>query len=224
MLSLMRHLRSLGFAFALTAALPVMASDTPDLYSVPKVIAVQNRKYTLNDELTAMVGYMPMDSFTKYWTMGGSYTHFFSDFTGWEVINAQYAAQQSTGLREDLVTTYRVAPEELPPKLEYFFTTNLIYTPLYTKNLLFNSSIVYGEASFVFGGGIAKFDLGNKNVVDIGLILRFHLGRRSSLKFDFRDHIYLANDAKNNVSIIGGFAYELGGGRDSSQSDAEFDE
>src|ERR1017187_39163 len=69
--------------------------------SAPKVVAVQDRGFFLNKELTFQVGYLPLDSFTKYLAFGGGYTHYFSDFFGWEVVQGAYASPIPTGLEID---------------------------------------------------------------------------------------------------------------------------
>ena len=175
----------------------------------PKVIAVQNRTYYLSDEITFQVGYLPLDSFTKYWALGGTYTHFYSDFLGWEVVDAQYAAANDSGLTNELVTRFEATAIK-GDILNYYATTNIVYTPMYTKNLLFNKSIISGETSFVLGGGISKFDSGNINTIDFGIIFRFVMGKSSGIKVDFRNYIYLSGDTKNNLAINLGYAYTFG--------------
>ncbi|MDZ4676183.1 MAG: outer membrane beta-barrel domain-containing protein [Oligoflexia bacterium] len=179
-------------------------------YVTPKVIAVQSRPYALSDELTVQAGYLPLDSFTRYIALGMSFTHFFTDFFGWEVVNANYASNISTGLEQELATKFSVASEDKFDVLNYYYTTNLVFTPFYNKNLLFNSSIVYGETSLVAGFGISKFDSGNVNCADFGVVFRFLLGPSTSLKFDIRDYIYFAGNARTNLMIKLGFAYNFG--------------
>ena len=186
------------------------ASDVPTPDAVPKVIAVQSRSYYLSDEFTAQAGYLPLDSFTKYFALGGSYTHFYNDFVGWEVLNGEYTQALDTGLSSDLVNRFGATAIK-GDVLQYYVTTNVIYTPLYTKNLLFNKSIVNGETSFVGGVGFSKFDSGNANTFDFGIIFRFLTGKSSSLKFDIRNYIYLSTlDTKNNLMIMLGYTYTLG--------------
>ncbi len=73
-----------------------------DIYTVPKLVAIQNRNYNVNQNLSVLLGYLPSDSFTKGITAGAAYTYYFSDFTAWEVLNAQYVFAQDTGLKRDL--------------------------------------------------------------------------------------------------------------------------
>jgi outer membrane beta-barrel protein len=186
------------------------ASDSPISDETPKVIAVQNRSYFLGDEFTVQAGYLPLDSFTKYLAFGATYAHFFSDFLGWEVVNGQYAQALDTGLRSDLTTNFGATALK-GDVLQYYATTNLIYTPLYNKNLLFNKSVVEGETSLVGGVGFSKFDSGNANTFDLGIIFRFLLSKNSALKLDIRNYLYISTlDTKNNLMLILGYSYTFG--------------
>src|SRR5690349_988244 len=96
-----------------------------DLYDVPKVVAVQNRSYLLSDEVTLQAGYLPLDAFIKYFSFGLVFTHYFSDFLGWEVFNANYAAANPSGLERDLINNFQVTPDKFDT-LDYFGSTNLV--------------------------------------------------------------------------------------------------
>jgi len=192
-----------------------------DVYDLPKVVAVQKRKYVLNDEIVPQVTYLPLDALYKYVAPGLVYTHYFSDFAGWEVINGNYAFKQST----DLLDTIKAAQFDITSKLhvlDWYVSSNFVYTPLYTKSLLFNRSIVYGEISFVGGPVYGNFDEGNKTGFDTGLILRFYTGQRTSLRFDFRDYLFLGSGAVNHIALTLGLAVNFGGGSAGGGNDSEF--
>lgn len=186
-----------------------------DIYTVPKLVAVQNRKYNVNQNLSVLLGYLPQDAFTKGLTTGVAYTYYFSDFTAWEVLNANYVFNLDTGLKSDLVTYFSAQPEndrilDFP---QYYGTTNIVYTPLYNKNLLFNKSVVYGENSFVIGAGMGKFKIaGFLPMVGGGIIFKYFIGKSTSLKLDIRDWIY-NDDVRGVNSILDlklGFDMQLG--------------
>ena len=178
--------------FALAAS---SSSDVPaeDIYTTPKLVAVQNRSYNLNKNLSFLMGYLPNDAFTKAVVLGAAYTYYFSDFTGWEIINANYAFKLDTGLKKDLITYFNAQPENerVLDFVNYYATTNLIYTPLYNKNLLFNKTVVYGETSFVIGAGAGKFyQAGILPIVGGGIIFKYFVSQSSSIKLDIRELIY----------------------------------
>lgn len=178
---------------------------------VPSVVAVQKRTYNLTNELTLQGGYVPLDSFTRYFSAGVSFTHFFTDFWGWEVVNAHYTATIPSGLEQELKNKYGALPENEFDILNYYFSTNLVWTPLYMKSLFFDSSIAYGETSFTIGPVLSKFEKGNFIPgVNFGVLFRYLLGESTSLKVDIREHIYLRGDTKQNLMFIFGFAYNFG--------------
>ncbi len=200
---------SRAFAFALLFTffgLATRAADDAqvnDIYTVPKLVAIQNRNYNVNQNLSVLLGYLPSDAFTKGITAGAAYTYYFSDFTAWEVLNAQYVFNQDTKLKQSLESDFGAQPDsdrilDFP---QYYGTTNLVYTPLYNKNLLFNKSVVHGENSFVIGGGAAKFkQAGYLPIVGGGLIFKYFISENSSIKLDFRGWVY--NDDERGINSI----------------------
>ena len=178
--------------------------DDSDLYTVPKLVAIQNRNYNLNQNLSLMLGYLPNDAFTKAFTAGAAYTYYFTDFTAWEIVNATYAFKIDTGLRRDLIDFFQAQPENdrLLDFVEYYATTNLVYTPLYNKSLLFNKTVVSGETSLVVGGGMGKFyQAGFQPIVGGGVILKYFLGPNSSIKIDARELVYF-DEVKGTSGIL----------------------
>ncbi len=183
-----------------------------DIYDVPKVETVALRKYEVRDEFTIQAGFFPKGAYSKYLAGGGSYTHSFSDFTSWEVANGLYAYELVAGLKKQLISDYFADPASFAV-LKYTVTSNLVFTPIYTKNLLFNSSIVYSQFSFVTGAGFSGFNIASIPVIDVGLIMRFFVSQTKFLKFDFRYYKYLTSNTAitDNFTLIGGLSFNLGG-------------
>jgi outer membrane beta-barrel protein len=186
----------------------VYASATSDL-STPKVIAVQTRGFDLKDEITASAGYLPLDSFNRYLSYGGSYTHYYNPYEAWEVININKAINYSTGLQSQIEQSFNISAYPFNT-LDYYVTTNFVYTPFFNKSLFMNSSIIRGETALVVGTGIAKFDGGFSNEADMGAIFRFFMGPSLSLKFDIRYHFYFAANTQNNMNLSAGLSYSFG--------------
>lgn len=202
-------------ATTLLCSTHLVASDQPndeDIFAVPKVYAVQNRKYVLGNQLSFTLGYLPMDSFTKGVALGAAYTTYFTDFTGWEVVNATYIANMDTGLKKQLLSDFQADPGKIPDFPKYMITSNIVYTPIYNKNLLFNKSVIWGDISFVAGGGIANFERNKmKPLVDIGAMLRFFVTSVSSLKVDFRENLpFLSEGMKPFLTVGVAYTYQFG--------------
>lgn len=197
--------------FFLLVSHSASAEEVINTQNVPKVVAVQKRPYFLNDEITIQAGYLPLDAFTKYYVVGATFTHYFSDFMGWEILNVNYASSVATGLEQELVTQYGAVPQDEFDILNYYGTSNFVFTPFYNKNLIFDKTIAYGETSLVGGLGISKFSAaGFVNTVNMGIIFKFVMGPSSSLKFDFRNYINFSSTVRNNLMLMAGFAYNLG--------------
>lgn len=193
-------------------------ADTPQVfYDIPKVRAVQDRPYYLNEDLTAQIGFLPSDAFNKGYTIGASYTHYFSEYIGWEVANANYSINAPTALKNDLIDNFGAQVQNngfggVLDYINYYVTSNLVYTPMYMKSLLFNSSVVRSEMSFVAGGGGAYFRAtGWKALVSIGFFLRFFRTTSQSFKLDIRNNIYFESSlgAVNAFSIMLGYSFQL---------------
>lgn len=215
-------------AVGIFCSLATAAEEKRDIFDVPKVVAVQNRKYFLNKGVTVNLGYLPTDSFTKGLVLGGTYTHYFSDFTAWEVLNANYVVNIKTDLQNQL-QGFGVQPTAIPAFPQYYLTTNIVYTPFYNKSLLFNKTVVWGETSFLAGAGAAYYarDTGietdNPGITPIitgGINLRYFMSESTSLKLDIREHIAFVGgaDGVQAVLYIGlGYTFQLG---DAKQAEA----
>src|ERR1700722_14913954 len=137
--------------------LPTLAADNTS--SSPQIIAIQGRSYSLINEMTLKLGYLPLDSFNRYLSYGASYTHYFNGFEAWEVLNLEKAINYDTGLTAQLQRSFNVSTFPFNT-LDYFVTTSFLYNPFFNKSLFMDSSIVKGETGFIIGGGMAKFDSG----------------------------------------------------------------
>ncbi|PIU01322.1 MAG: hypothetical protein COT74_02130 [Bdellovibrionales bacterium CG10_big_fil_rev_8_21_14_0_10_45_34] len=208
---------ALFFSVALLKTEASAQEANSDVYDLPKLVAVQNRAYLPADHLTVQAGYLPIDAFNKAVITGLSYTYQFSEFTAWEIINANYAFNVETDLKGDLrsiVPNLEVLGERnsFLDYINWYATTNFIYTPLYNKSLLFNKGVVHSETSFLVGAGVGQFQFGGmRPLVSLGLISRYFLSESTSLKFDVREHIYVDDAGVNGIlSLIVGFAFNTG--------------
>lgn len=189
----------------------IAAEAEEDIFAVPKTYAVQNRKYKLGGQYSAHLGYMPMDSFTKGVVLGASYTKYFSDFTGWEVINANWVMSIDTDLKKQLTEEFAADPGQIPDFPEWYITTNIVYTPIYNKNLLFNKSVIWGDITFVAGPGVGSFkNDGVKPLVNGGAILRFFLNDKESIKIDIRENLpFLSTGVEPFLFIGAAYTYQF---------------
>ena len=214
----MRYLAFFTFIWVYASGLVVRGETPSEAYDLPKLVALQDRENYLKSEVSLSAGYLPSDSFNKGVIVGATYSYYFSDYMAWEVANFNYSFNIETSLKSDLVTNFpieikNVGFEGALDFIKFYATSNLVYTPFYNKSLLFNSTVVRGETSFVFGGGAVKFQTtGYKPIVDMGLYLRYFTTAATSLKFDFRTNLYYDSDlgVSNFFSLVVLFAIQLG--------------
>lgn len=167
----------------------------------PKTVAIQNRPYVLNKEIGLYYAYMPLDHFNHFHAFGANYLNYFNDYLAWEVFNGATVTKQSTGLEERLSNDFGAVPDTFDV-LQYYFTTSIVYTPIYMKHLYNNKEIRFGDISFVIGAGVARFEKAlNANMVEAGFITRFIEHEGLNFKFDVRYKTFLAGDLRPNISL-----------------------
>ena len=176
---------------------------------VPRTFAIQNRPYILNRELGFYYSFMPLDHFNHFHSFGMNFLNYYNDYLAWEIFNAATVTKQSTGLEERLQNDYNAIPDTFDI-LQYYFTTNIVYTPIYMKHLYRDSQIRFGDISFVAGAGIARFEKAlNSNMIDIGIVSRFIGGPGVNFKFDVRYDIFTKSNLRPNLSIGFVFTYNF---------------
>lgn len=196
---------------------PLWAEIPESYYDLPKVVAVQNRPYYLNHDLTFQLGALPSDPFNKGYLVGLSYTYFFAPYLAWEVVNANYSLNTETRLKNDIEDLGTIVVSKgfdgALDYIQYYATTSVVYTPLYNKSLLFNEKVVHGETSFLLGTGLASFrSTGWRGLLMAGLSLRFFSSPSRSWKFDFRNNLYFEETLGpvNAWAFLVGYSIQLG--------------
>lgn len=187
---------------------------TPEIaYELPKLVAVEPKAFNPHYDVTANFGILPIDAFYKGIAAGVSYTHSYNSAWQWEILNANINFKSDTNLKTDLIDVFQVRPAGILDYISWYTTSNAIYTPIYSKNLLFNRELLYGSFSFVMGGGTVGFNSGDiAPMLGGGLILRaFHSATKSS-KLDLRIYQHFASSKSSDQVLIlsYGLSFELG--------------
>ncbi len=179
--------------------------------NLPSISAVQKRPNQLSNELSGHFSYLPLDHFNTYFALGLSYTHWFNDYLGWEIANLNYAKNSPTGLEDYLSGTYGANTPETFDIIQYYGTTNLIYTPLFMKHLFKSESIIWGDLSLVGGAGLARLEKnGNIGVFDFGGMVRFFSGTHWISRLDIRQYLFTSGVVKPNMAVTFGVSYNFG--------------
>lgn len=167
-------------------------------------VAIQRRKYQMAHELRLSVGTMPVDPFQKGWSGSLSYAVHFGDIA-WEVFQVTGAYLTSTDLRDDLIDTFAIPPEDFAAP-RFMATTGLEVTPFYGKQAVFNDAVVH--QSFLVGlyGGVVFGDretLGKtfadvRPVAGLGLGWRIFATKTTSVRLDARDFVSFRRAIRQN--------------------------
>lgn len=195
-------------SFAVEAKLPKKSLE------IPKLVAIQNKANYLDSDLSYHFGVLPSDAFNKGLTFGLSYTKFFSQYKGWEIFNIQGNLNIETSLKQDLLDLNVVVENsaldgELDP-INFIITSNYVYTPFYSKSLLFNTTVVNSETSFLVGVGAVKFKkFDYQPLINIGMYSRYYTKIGRSWKFDFRWNFHKESSGSMGNFIYLGAAYSM---------------
>lgn len=180
-----------------------LAVGHADPYDVPQVVALESRLYNVKYDLTPQFGIYPLDSFNRSLTFGLSFTNFFDSYRGWEIFNLQYAKNLETDLKEQLISNYGVRPVGILDYITWTGFTSYVYTPFYSKNLAFNQKVVHSDLSLVGGPGVVNFKSGERAIAGGGgIIMRFFMSQRYSVKFDARTYYHNGQDKNTNVLLM----------------------
>jgi outer membrane beta-barrel protein len=200
------RLCSLVVGAALLAPLAAVAQDTGSL------VAIQQRKYRLGHELEVSGMFEPLDAFTKGVAVEGSYTIHFDDAWSWEVLRGGYVGRIDTGLHQQLLNEFGVEPT-LFESLQWYASSNFLYSPLYGKFALRNASVVHVEAFISIGGALGHFSTLYSGAPELGVGFRIFLSQAFSLRFDARDAYFIGKriDQNNKLFLSLGLSINLGG-------------
>jgi outer membrane beta-barrel protein len=208
------------FLFVLVSTLlstQVFAQLPKEALQTPQLVAIQNKANYLDHDLSFEFGALPSDAFNKGITVGGSYTYFYSQYSAWEIVNLKGNINFETSLKQELLdvgvdVTNTTLEGKLDP-ISFILTSNYVYTPFYSKSLLFNSSILNSETSFVAGIGTVKFKTtGFQPLLNLGAYARYYTDIGRSWKFDLRwnFHSDSAGNLGNFIFIGASYSMQLG--------------
>ncbi len=166
------------------------------------LVAIQNRRFQLDHELTVSGGVLPVDPYYKGIIATGSYTVHFGPNWAWELVQVTWAYNVQTDLMRKLIQVANAQGETAPeiPAIQWIAATHLVVKPLYGKQALFNTQVLHLEAFLQAGPAVVgmtnashKLDLG----ADIGGGLRFWIAEGISTRFDLGEMVYFHNEGNS---------------------------
>jgi len=157
--------------------------------------AIQRKKYLMAHELRLSLGALPVDPFEKGWSASLAYTVHF-EYISWEIIQVTGALLTSTDLKNDLIDTFAIPPDNFAgPRLAV--TTGLEVAPFYGKQALFNGTIIHQSLLVGIYGGVIfgdREEIGDmlrdvRPALGLGLGWRFFVDETLSFRIDVRDFV-----------------------------------
>jgi len=175
-------------------------------------VIVQNRDNFGHHEFGLGIGFLPMDAFTKGFTVDASYTLRFDEVLGWEIAHLQHSFPLDSGLRDELLA-FDLEPQTFEV-VETSVFSNFVWTPVYWKGAVMNDSLIRGEIQFVVGPGVGWFTRSTRGGFDAGMGFRVYLSSLTSLRLDVRYQGFFEDtpsgiDLHNEIWIGLGLAFTL---------------
>jgi outer membrane beta-barrel protein len=171
---------------------------------------VQERLFREGLELSAGIGILPLNAFSKGLVVGGNVTYHFTNTWAWEIAHGGYVvANSDTGLKSQLLQNFDVQPTELS-RATFLVDSNLVFTPFYAKVAGLNRTVDHLEIFFPIGIAFAGYQDPNsfQGGIDLGLGLRWYLTTHTSIRFDARN--YLLTPGFSPVSVTDELLFSLG--------------
>jgi len=167
-------------------------------------------------EAAVFTGWIPNDAFTTYVPVGLRVTYFLRETLGIEA-GFEYDLHIDTRLKELLHEEDAALRAQIRDRQQLRLAVDAVWIPLYGKFAIHNRKIGHFEGYVLGGAGTVRTgasEIGLKDSfrpeLNVGLGLRCYLGRRTSLRLEGRDHVYLAQENPDGEG--GGWtqAWELG--------------
>jgi outer membrane beta-barrel protein len=210
----------LAIASTLLLAAPDMegieASALADILSSelrPEHAVVQKRRYALGQELHLALGSLPVDAFYKGFTATVGYTVHLNNTWALELGEFTYALNVDTKLRDEVL---RFRQAEFP-EVQWVAASRLVFKPLYGKQALFNTSVVYVEGYAQLGATILKRTDAERKLrpgTDLGVGVRLWLQEGLSMRLELGEMIYFAgrrNGFDHALTLRGALAFSTQG-------------
>ncbi|MHB8879045.1 MAG: outer membrane beta-barrel domain-containing protein [Myxococcaceae bacterium] len=186
--------------FLLLVAPALASAQAEELENPGTVSAVQERAYRMNHELTLGVGAAPLDAFYKSYYGQIAYVFHFSDSFAWQVGRGAYTYNMNTGLREQLERDFGVLPTAFD-EIQYFVGSDLLWSPLYGKMALLNTSVLHFEDYLILGVTAFKFTNHFRPAVNLGVGVRLFHSKYVSYRLDFTNNFVISEKPFNVITL-----------------------
>lgn len=173
--------------------------------------SVEERNLLGSHEISAALGGLPLDAFTKGISLKGTYTYHFSHLLGWELVGGFWSFNYENDLRQRLKDDFNVQPTDMGA-LKWVIDSSLVVRPLYGKVAVLNDKIFNSELFFTFGYALGGYTAAYPSGVNAGVGLRIFINRYFSTRLDIRDYVFFPeiSNPENNLSVSLGLSITFG--------------
>ncbi len=207
--------------FSQAYAIDLKSEDLRGESNKQPVNVLQNRFFqkAWRPEVGVLVGKMLDEAYTDTTLTGLRAGLFFSEWFGAEVQYFRTTVEDSDDRKALNKLVYRdrdeeveVTPDPETNPIHSGIDVNAVFAPFYGKLNLMNKYIIYSDLYLTGGLSRVNTDQGDLNSLLIGIGQRFYIGKATSFRVDFRNHIYnetRSNERtrKNALSIDFGLSY-----------------
>jgi outer membrane beta-barrel protein len=210
----MRRNHCLALALIFSVCLPAFAvipsvSESQAERERESKAVVRNKRFYKQGriEFAGGAGLNPFDLALSNQMFYARATWHITDIWGWEIANAFFGSPRETQWAVDLVREKGISNLQFTG-IKWGVTTNVVWTPIYSKIRLWGASVLYWDGFAVLGGGVANTQLftmsspglnqpGTLSVgqptmepcINIGIGFRFYFNRTFAFIVDLRNYL-----------------------------------
>ncbi len=203
----MRGETPLGLLLVLLAA-PAFA-QVEELKNPGRVLAVQDRYYRMNHEVTVGGGVLPFDAYYKGITAQLAYAYHFNDAVAWQVARGTYSYNLATTLRKELERDFGVLTSQTQD-VQWMVGSDLLFSPIYGKAAFLNRFVYYSEIYLVLGATLMKTPDALRPAFNFGIGARVFTTDALSLRLELTDNLALGKKVFNVPGVSLSLAFNFG--------------
>jgi outer membrane beta-barrel protein len=178
----------------------VASAQTSELENPGTVSAIQQRAFRMASEFNLVVGFLPLDAFTKQVYGQVQFVYHFTDWFAWQVGRGAYGYNWDTGLRNELEKNYGVLPTTID-KVQFFVGSDVMLTPFYGKTAVLNRLVLYYEAYLLLGVTVFKFTNAFRPAANVGGGVRLFQNKWVSYRFEVTDNVVITDKPEQVLQI-----------------------
>jgi outer membrane beta-barrel protein len=187
----------------ITSDASAQSSEPGSLDKVP-IEALETYKNPQNHLFSVGGAIYPFDPYHFNFCVSAFYTYYFGRTWGWEILNGAYAFSVRKELMDQLAAEFGKSAEDRTEQIQYVISSNLSYTLLYGKNILFENYIRHYRMMLLFGPGVINTSQHEiAPTANLGLRLEQFITDWASWTLDIRNTIAFTREDEEFENYLG---------------------